>query len=310
MPRNPLADPLFVPVVIRAVVLMALGLCAVVLAERKPLRVLRRSTLFLRLRTWLWVAPVFLLALFVSGVIAFVVAVFMALQAVAEFVRMVGISRRYALLLMLWTLLGLAVGALELTRDYVPFLPFGFFVVLTLVPILSGQVEGAARQVAATLFGYIYIGLPVTFLAYVKTGEPWGLEFLLIVGVAVASSDVLAFAAGSAVRTPALTARVITGKTWSATLGNFAGAAIGVALMSVAVPEKWTLPGVVALTVAIGVGCVWGDLTGGFLKRDFAVKDAGSLLFGFGGILERVDSLLFALPLGYYALLLVNRLAS
>lgn len=308
MPNNPFADPIFIPVVLRALLLMVLGLLAVVLAERKPLRVLRRSTLFLRFRTWLWVAPLFLLALFISGFVGFVAAVFVTLQAVSEFVRLVGISRRYALLLMLWSVFGLFAGVFA--RDYLPFLPFGFFIVLTLVPILSGQVEGAARQVAATLFGYIYIGLPVTFLAYVKTGEPWGLEFLLIVGVAVASSDVLAFAAGSAVRTRTLTARVSGGKTWSATLGNLAGAAIGVVLLLFAAPPEWSTPGVVALTLAIGLGCVWGDLTGGFLKRDFAVKDTGSLLFGFGGILERVDSLLFALPLGYYALLLVDRITS
>jgi phosphatidate cytidylyltransferase len=307
VPRNPFADPLFVPVLIRVAVLLVLGLAAVLVAERKPLRVLRRSTLFLRLRTWLWIIPLFLLTLFTGGIVLFVLAVFVTLQAVSEYVRLVGISRRYALLLMLWSVIGLLVAAEA--RDFFLFLPFGFFVVLTLVPILSGQVEGAARQVAATLFGYVYIGLPMAYLALVKTGEPWGLEFLLVVAVAVGLSDVTAFALGSAVRTPKLATGVSGGKTWSATLGNLAGAVIGIALMAVAFPPEWSLTGVVALAVATGVGSVWGDLTGGFLKRDFAVKDAGSLAFGFGGLLERVDSLLFAAPLGYYALVLADRRA-
>jgi phosphatidate cytidylyltransferase len=308
LPDNPFDDSLFLPVVLRVLLLLAVGFVAVVVAERKPLRVLRRSTLFLRLRTWLWVAPVYLLALFVSGFLAFALAVFVTLQAVSEYVRLVGISRRYALLLMLWSVFGLVIGAVA--RSYFLFLPFGFFIVVTLIPILSGQVEGAARQVAGTLFGYAYIGLPMGFLAFVKTGQPWGVEFLLIVGIAVALSDVTAFTFGSAVRTRTLTARVSGGKTWSATLGNLAGAGIAVALLLVAVPDTWTTAGVIALACAIALGCIWGDLTGGFLKRDFAVKDTGSLLFGFGGILERVDSLLFALPLGYYALLLANSLAS
>jgi phosphatidate cytidylyltransferase len=306
VPRNPFADPLFVPVLIRGAVLLVLGLAAVLLAERKPLRVLRRSTLFLRLRMWLWVAPLFLLALFTGGFVLFLLAVFVTVQAISEYVRLVGISRRYALLLMPWSVLGLVVASQA--RDYFLLLLFGFFVVLTLVPVLSGQVEGAVRDVAGTLFGYVYIGLPLAFLALVETGQPWGLEFLLVVAVAVALSDVTAFAFGAAVRTPKLAAGFSGVKTWSATIGNFVGAGVGVALMAVAFPPQWTLAGEIALAVAAGFGAVWGDLTGGVLKRDFAVKDTGSLAFGFGGLLERVDSLLFAAPLGYYALILANRL--
>ena len=303
MPRNPFADPLFLPVVLRVALLLALGLVAVLLVGRRPLRVLRRSTLFLRLRTWLWITPLFLLAVFAGGFALFLLAVFVTLQAVSEYVRLVGLSRRYALLLMLWSVVGLVVAALA--RDFFLFLPFGFFVLLTLVPIVSGQVEGATRQVAGTLFGYAYVGLPLAYLALVRTGEPWGLEFLVIVAVAVGLSDVVAFAAGSAVRGPRLPDRV-SGKTWSATAGNLAGATLGVALLAVAVPPAWGAAGAVSLALATGVGSVLGDLTGAFLKRDFAVKDAGSLLFGFGGLLERVDSLLFAAPLGYFALLLAG----
>jgi phosphatidate cytidylyltransferase len=308
VPNNPFADPVFIPVALRGALLLVLGLAAVLLAERKPLRVLRRSTLFARLRTWLWVAPLFLLVLFAGGFVLFLAALFLTLQATSEYVRLVGLGRRYALLLMLWSVAGLLVGALA--RDFFMFLPFGFFIILTLIPIASGQVEGAARQVAATLFGYVYVGLPLAFLAWVATGQPWGHRFLLLVAVGVALSDILAFAAGAAVRTPRLPAWAGGGKTWSATAGNLAGAALGFALMAPAIPEEWSLAGIIALAVATGIGSVWGDLTGAFLKRDFAVKDTGSLMFGFGGLLERVDSLLFAAPLGYYALLLAERLAS
>jgi phosphatidate cytidylyltransferase len=310
--HNPFASDLFLPVVARVALLLALGLVAVVAAERKPYRVLRRSTLFLRLRTWLWVAPLFLLAMFIGGAAAFVLAVFVVLQGISEYSRLVGISRRYTLLLMLWSLAGMAIVAFA--PGWLPFLPFGFFLLLTLVPIVSGRgsdvsAQDALRDVAATLFGYIYIGLPMAFIAFVKSNEPWGLQFLVIVAVAVAVSDVAGFVGGIAVRTPRLVSRTSGGKTWSALAGNILGAAAGIALMWVAVPRTWTIAGVVALAFAIGIGCIWGDLTSAVLKRDFAVRGTGSLLFGFGGILERVDSLLLAVPLGFYALLLANQLA-
>jgi phosphatidate cytidylyltransferase len=308
VPDNPLADPQFLPTLAVVAVLLAVGVAAVLLAERKPLRVLRRSTLFVRMRTWLWIAPLFVVCLFAGGFVLFVPAVFVTLQAISEYVRLVGLGRRYGLLLMVWALIGLIVGSVA--RDFFVLLPFGFFIVLTLIPVASGQVEGAARQVAAALFGYVYVGLPMAFLAWVKTGQPWGTEFLLLLAAGVGLSDVAGFAAGTALHTPRLPALAGGGKTWSATAGNLLGAAAGVAALTVAVPIDWDLADVVALAAATGLGSVWGDLTGALLKRDFAVKDTGSLLFGFGGLLERVDSLLFAAPLGYLAILLADRLAS
>ena len=57
MPRNPLANPLFLPVFLRVVLLILVGLAAVVLSQRRSLQVWRRSTLFLRARTWFVIGP-------------------------------------------------------------------------------------------------------------------------------------------------------------------------------------------------------------------------------------------------------------
>jgi phosphatidate cytidylyltransferase len=68
--------------------------------------------------------------------------------------------------------------------------------------------------------------------------------------------------------------------------------------------------GIAALIVTVAIGAILGDLIESFVKRDFAVKDAGTALAGFGGVLDHVDSSLVALPLGYYALIVANNLAS
>jgi phosphatidate cytidylyltransferase len=308
VPHNPFAHPLFAPVAWRVAAVLLAGLASVLVAERHRLRELGSSSLLLRVRTWAWIGPLFVLALFTGGFVVFLLAAAIALQATAEYARLIGLERRYAVLLAAWSLLGLLVAALA--RRYLLFLPLGMFFLVSLVPILSGRVSGAHRQVSATIFGHLYIGLPMAYLVYVKAAESWGLEFLLVVGLAVALSDVAAFVVGSAARGPKLAPRVSPGKTWSGTAGNLLGAALGVAVLWVAVPAAWRAAGVAALVVTVAVGAVWGDLIESVVKRDFSVKDAGTALAGFGGVLDRVDSLLVALPLGYYALLVGNSLAA
>jgi predicted CDP-diglyceride synthetase/phosphatidate cytidylyltransferase len=112
VPRNPLANPLFLPVFWRVMLLTVIGLAAVVLSQRRSLEVWRRSTLFLRARTWFVIGPLFVLAVFIGGFVAFLLATFVVVQGCSEFVRIAGIERRYAYLLILGGELGLLVAAL------------------------------------------------------------------------------------------------------------------------------------------------------------------------------------------------------
>ena len=306
MPRNPFADPLFLPVLWRVMLLIVVGFAAVVLSQRRSLEVWRRSTLFLRARTWFVIGPLFVLAVFIGGFVAFLLATFVVVQGCSEFVRIAGIDRRYAYLLILWGEAGLLVAALA--RDFFLFLPFGFFILLTLVPILSGQITDAHRQVADTLVGYVFVALPMAYIVLVKTAEPLGLRFLLVVTVSVALSDIAAYATGSALRGRKLVPRVDPTKTWGGVLGNLVGAAVGILWMWVAVPSEWSVAAVVVLAVVIAFGSVWGDLTESFIRTAFRTEARSTLLLGYGGVLDRVDSLLMAFPLCYYALILVDKL--
>jgi phosphatidate cytidylyltransferase len=305
VPRNPFADPLFLPVLWRVMLLIVVGFAAVVLSQRRSLEVWRRSTLFLRARTWFVIGPLFVLAVFIGGFVAFLLATFVVVQGCSEFVRIASIDRRYAYLLILWGEAGLLVAALA--RDFFLFLPFGFFILLTLVPILSGQITHAHRQVADTLVGYVFVALPMAYIVLVKSAEPWGLQFLLIVTVSVALSDIAAYATGSALRGRKLVPRVDPTKTWGGVFGNLVGAAVGILWMWVAVPSEWSVAAVVALAVVIAFGSVWADLTGSFIQRAFRTEVRSTVILGYGGVLSRVDSLLMAFPLSYYALILVDK---
>ncbi len=307
MPHNPFANDLFLPVLLRVVVLLLAGFAAVLVARRRwSLKVLRRSTLFPRARVWFLIGPLFVIAVFIGGFVSFLLATYVVLLGSSEIIRIVGIQRRYGLLLMLWAQIGLLVAALA--GSYVVFLPFGFLVLLTLVPILSGELTEAHRQVASTLFAYVYVGLPMAYIVFVKSAEPWGLNFLVVVTIAVAVSDIAAWVVGRALRGPKLLQEIAPGKTWSGALGNLVGAALAVALLWVAVPKTWSILVVVVLVVVVGLGSLWGDLTDSFVKRASPATAGSTLVIGYGGVLDRVDSLLMAFPVTYFAVVLTDRI--
>lgn len=298
---NPLEHPLFGSTVIRVAAVLAVGLLVVLAVERKRWDELRKSPLFQKVLSWSIMAPTFLAAIFFSGIVGLLVIGYLVVQGLAEYVRLVGINRRYA-----WILVGAGILTLVgsgLLPEYFLFAPLLFFVLVTLVPIVTGEVKGAHYQVTSTLFGYVYIAFSLSYLSFIRVVEASGVAILLLVGVSVALSDVLAFTVGSIVGGPKLAPSVSPNKTWAGVAGNVVGAFAGWALMWFVIPMDWSVTTRVLVPVVTAAAAVYGDLVQSFVKRDFAVKDAGNLLPGFGGLLDRIDSLLIGLPATYYAIL-------
>jgi phosphatidate cytidylyltransferase len=120
---------------------------------------------------------------------------------------------------------------------------------------------------------------------------PWWV--LLLFGI-VAAADIGAFFSGRAFGRVRLAPAVSPGKTWEGVIGGLlssalVGAAAGYML-------NWSLLSMALLAVAIGAISVIGDLTISMLKRTAGLKDSGRIFPGHGGVLDRVDSLLAALP--------------
>jgi phosphatidate cytidylyltransferase len=172
----------------------------------------------------------------------------------------------------------------------------------TLAPLAMRDVKEGVRHLAFAALGFAYVPWLLTYFLLVREHVMGGRGILLAIGTAVAVSDVAAFCAGRFAGRHALAKVISPAKTWEGLAGNLLGAYAGFALMSFALPAslnpvvRWILPAVVA------AGCVWGDLVESLIKRHAGVKDAGSWLPGFGGLLDRIDSLLVALPLAYTVL--------
>lgn len=295
-------NEMFVPAALRLSASLAGGLGLIVLAERRHLRELTHRTLFLRWRTWAFSAPLFGAA--AMGPLAFAVVFVMALslQGLREYSSLVELPRRYRLVLYVAGLASapIAIMSLTLWRAMPPIL----LILATLAPLLMQDVTDGVKRLALTGLGFAYIPWLLTYMLLVREHVDGGAGILLAIGMAVALSDIMAFAVGSLFGKHRLAPRLSPGKTVEGVAGNVVGAYLGIGIMSFALPASLSFGAGLALPLVIAAGCVWGDLVESLIKRQFGVKDAGTCLPGFGGILDRIDSLLVVLPLSYTLLVL------
>jgi phosphatidate cytidylyltransferase len=141
--------------------------------------------------------------------------------------------------------------------------------------------------------GVLYTGLPVVALGWLRADEPLGFFATLFVLVAVVVTDIAAYAAGRTIGGPKLWPEVSPNKTWSGLLGGIVAAAIVGGIFAVLTGTG--SPGWLAsLGLAMGLIAQWGDLAESALKRHFGLKDAGDLIPGHGGFMDRMDGIVTA----------------
>ena len=140
-----------------------------------------------------------------------------------------------------------------------------------------------------------------------QSNGAWGVPAIASLVIVVKMGDIGAYSFGRLLGRHKMTPRLSPGKTWE---GFVLGAAAGVltsffTLYSSAIAPGWRG---VAFGGAVVVAATAGDLFESLVKRDLGVKDTGRVLLGHGGVLDRVDSLLFAAPAAYFALLALGKL--
>lgn len=160
-----------------------------------------------------------------------------------------------------------------------------------------GHIEQLIRDLSVNILGLIYLPFLLghfIWLRYLPQGELWVLWLLIV----IFAGDTGAFYVGQALGKGKLYPQVSPGKTWAGAWGG-----LSIALVVGLLAGKWLFPEIKllalgCLSLALALIGMLGDLFESMLKRRAQVKDAGELLPGHGGMLDRLDSLLFAAPGG------------
>jgi phosphatidate cytidylyltransferase len=195
------------------------------------------------------------------------------------------------------------------------------FVFLT-VAMRRADLSTAFPAAIVSAFSFAYVALPLGFLVQLR--EQWSGAFLLLyLLLLVWAGDIFAYFVGRSLGRHLMSPRISPKKTWEGALASMlASLVVGVLLYNYALPistfllnmhliarrdgffalQKPPLAPTLLLSAAINIAAQLGDLVESLIKRGAGVKDSGTILPGHGGMLDRIDALLFAAPvLWYYA---------
>jgi phosphatidate cytidylyltransferase len=162
------------------------------------------------------------------------------------------------------------------------------------------DIPTVAGRYAATVTGIFYAGYLTTYLAKLKLIDPGqGGDAVLIVLIVAWVADTGGYFAGRFLGKAKLYEAVSPKKTWAGAWGGLAGSLVGVAALKLISAHWLSWVDVALLAIPGGMLGQLGDLTESLIKRSVGVKDSGALLPGHGGILDRIDAVLFIAPYVY-----------
>lgn len=161
------------------------------------------------------------------------------------------------------------------------------------------EIRQSAADAALVVTGFLYLPLLLSHLVLIRM-LPHGVPWLFLIMVIVMTGDSAAYYVGSALGKHRLYPAVSPKKSIEGSLGGLAGSIIGAFVAKASFFPALTAFDCVASALLLGVLGQLGDLFESLIKRSCGVKDSGTIFPGHGGILDRLDSILFAGPAAFY----------
>lgn len=255
--------------------------------------------------TTLWVVllvfgPVFLFWLVIATI---------AVYGLLEFYRMIPVPPAPGMLVLKIAISILPVAASSTARPEVLLgsLFLSLFLLILLALGRNSRIDNSLHFLGIGCLGTLYISFCLAHLVLIRS-LPQGAGWLLVLTAITAGGDTGAFYIGSTLGRHKLCPRISPKKTVEGAIGG-----VGAGILCAMATGWYFLPQVSPFLIGLAalllsLVSIAGDLTESVIKRSVGVKDSGRLLFGHGGVLDRIDSLLIAGPALYYLLLLLGGL--
>lgn len=262
--------------------------------------------LTLRIRTWWVIAVLFSLALISPRWLALTFFALVSALALKEFLTLVP-ARHADRMPVLWMFIAIPINYGLIGIDwyglFIIFIPVYAFLFLPARMVLVGETQGFLHSAAQLHWGLMTTVFAVSHVAFLLVLPADGLQtgallVLFLVGL-TEFNDVAQYLWGKSLGRIKVTPKVSPNKTLAGLLGGIGSTTVAALLLGpLMTPLGWGMS--LLAGVIIGVTGFCGDVVMSAVKRDIGVKDSGTLLPGHGGILDRLDSLIFTAPVFFH----------
>lgn len=284
-------------------VLVLTPLAVLILSRTGRMSEKTRADVWVRYRTWLWLAPAGIAPIVICPASAMVLVLFMSLVSYHEYARATGLFRRRGISVTVVA----AIAALSFAcfdNWYGLFVALNPLAITVLVAtsVLADEPKGYIQRVALAAVGYLLFGSGLQHLAFMANDANYR-PILCMLFVCVQASDILAYICGKAFGRRKLFPHTSPNKT----LGGHLGALVLVAPLAAWLAHL-VFPGsrmdrphwLILFGLIVAAGAQLGDLVLGSIKRDLGIKDMAATLPGHGGFLDRINSTLLVAPAAFY----------
>ena len=265
------------------------------------------SSIWKTYRGWLIMIPLIFGVIFLGRVATIIGVTLLAVFGFKEFARATGLYEDWWFTGIVYLAIA-ALGVACFVTDprlhtlgwYGVFmaLPVYVIAIILLIPIIRNRAKGQLQPVALAIVGFVYFGWMFSHLGFLAN-TPYAYGYLLYLIFAVEINDVAAFTCGKLFGRHKLRENISPNKTIEGSLGAIAVSMLMPWLLWFSFPHFDPLH-LILTGLIVGIGGQVGDLVISFIKRDIGIKDMGAVISGHGGVLDRIDSMIFVAPIFFH----------
>ena len=292
--------------VIFSLLALATAIIFIFLAERASLELKNR------IKSWWIIVIIFIFCTLLNTTLAMVFFALVSYLALKEYFTLIPTrltDRRIIFYAYLSIILQYWFASIPWYGMFIIWIPVYLFLLLPFRQVLIGETKGFLEYTSRIQWGLMMFVFGLSHLAYMITLPPLhasdvgGRELVLYLVLLTELNDVLQYLWGKALGKHKIVPKVSPNKTVEGFVGAFVTVSLLAVMFSFLTPFSWKEALLAGMLIS-SVGFI-GDIVISMIKRDIGVKDSGKVFPGHGGVLDRFDSVLFAIPITYYFILYI-----